>query len=81
MHYNDLTVTSQLPANTSGSLGQHSTGTVIKLDAIKTEVIQALQEAQRDCEEAKLLANAEYFRVIIEKLMDPTVRLIREPRP
>ena len=79
MHSSDSTGMSQQPASTLVFQGPRIIAT--ELSALKMEVIQALQEAKRDCEEAKLLANAEYFRVIIEKLMDPTVRLIREPRP
>lgn len=79
MPWPNSTGTSQQPVDTLVFQGPRSTVTDLK--DLKSEVIQALQEAKTDNEQAKLLSNAEYYRVIIEKLMNPEVRLIREPRP
>lgn len=74
--------TSQQHVDTLVFQGPRITGTSIELKDLKSEVIQALQEAKTDNEQAKLLANAEYYRVIIEKLLNPEIKLIREqPRP
>lgn len=78
MPWPNSTGTSQQRADILESLEPRSTAIVQNLVDLKMELIQALQEAKSDNEMAKLLANAEYYRVLIDKLLNPEIKLIRE---